>query len=257
MKLRLSQFLILLPALAAACSVSPYTDGPSLNENVGVLPLDYASEVANGEFFLGPEDKLVLDVYQNQDLSRAYKIRIDGTVLLPLVGKIRASGQTRDQFEDSLVEAYSKYLVDPVVFVDVEFSPNRKVTIMGEVNRNAVVPLTNPRTTVLDIIATAGGLTPDGDRTGVLIARRVNGIMTIKHFDLDMMFAPDDPNTRSEIPFVQAGDVLYVVKSAEAIYNDHLQTVSDTLRAMTFGERVILNAPRTSEALQGDLDEGL
>jgi protein involved in polysaccharide export with SLBB domain len=228
-----------------------------MNENPGILPLDYESEVANGEFFLGAGDKVVLDVYQNADLSRTYKIRVDGTVLLPLVGKLRATGQTRDQFEDSLMEAYSKYLINPMVFVDVEFSPQRKVTVMGEVERTSVLTLTNPRTTVLDVIAGAGGLGPDGDKAGVLIARRVNGVMTIKHFDLDMLFAPEDINTRSAVPFVQAGDVVYVVKTAEAVYNQHLQTVSDTLRAMTFGERVILNAPRTSEALQGDLDEGI
>ena len=257
MKLRLSHLLILMPVAVAACSVSPYTDGPSLNENIGILPLDYESEVANGEFFLGAEDKVVLDVYQNQDLSRTYKIRIDGTVVLPLVGKVRAEGQTRDQFEDSLMDAYAKYLVDPIVFVDVEFSPKRKVTIMGEVNRTSVLTLTSPRTTILDVIASAGGLGPDGDKAGVLIARNVDGIMTIKHFDLDMLFSPDDINVRSAVPFVQAGDVIYVVKTSEAVYNQHLQTVSDTLRAMTFAERVILNAPRTTEALQGDLDEGI
>ncbi len=257
MKLRLSHLLILLPVAAAACNVSPYTEGPSINENPGILPLDYQSEVSNGEFFLGPEDKVVLDVYQNQDLSRTYKIRIDGTVMLPLVGKFRAAGQTRDQFEDNLMQAYAKYLVDPVVYVDVEFSQKRKVTVMGEVNRTSVMTLTSPRTTILDVIAGAGGLGPDGDKAGVLIARSINGIVTIKHFDLEMLFAPDDVNVRSAIPYVQAGDVVYVVKTAEAVYNQHLQTVSDTLRAMTFGERVVLNAPRTSEALQGDLDEDL
>ena len=257
MKLRLSHLLIVLPVAFAACNVSPYTEGPSINENPGILPLDYESEVANGEFFLGPEDKIILDVYQNEELSRTYKVRIDGTVLLPMVGKLRASGQTRDQFEDLLMEAYAKYLINPVVFVDVEFSPKRKITVMGEVERTSVMTLTNPRTTVLDVIAAAGGLTPDGDKTGVLIARNVNGVMTIKHFDLDMLFAPDDINTRSVIPYVQAGDVIYVVRSAEAVYNQHLETVSDTVRAMTFGERVILNAPRTAEALQGDLNEDL
>ncbi|MCP4093862.1 MAG: hypothetical protein GY747_10480 [Planctomycetes bacterium] len=257
MKLRLSHLLILMPVAVAACNVSPYTEGPSLNENIGILPLDYESEVANGEFFLGAEDKVALDVYQNPELSRTYKVRIDGTVNLPLVGKVRAEGQTRDQFEDSLTDAYAKYLVDPIVFVDVEFSPKRKVTVMGEVNRTSVLPLTNPRTTILDVIASAGGLGPDGDKAGVLIARRVDGIMTIKHFDLDMLFAPDDVNVRSAIPYVQSGDVVYVVKTSEAVYNQHLQTVSDTLRAMTFAERVILNAPRTTEALQGDLDEGI
>lgn len=257
MNLRLSHLLIVLPVAFAACNVSPYTEGPSINENPGILPLDYESEVANGEFFLGSGDKVNLLVYQNADLSGSFKIRIDGTVMLPLVKKIRAAGQTRDQFEDSLTEAYAKYLVNPVLVVDVEFSPQRKVTVMGEVNRTAIMTLTDPRTTILDVIANAGGLGPDGDKTGVLIARRVDGIMTIKHFDMDMLFAPDDINSRSAVPYVQAGDVIYVVKTAEAVYNQHLQTVSDTLRAMTFGERVILNAPRTSEALQGDLDEGI
>lgn len=255
MKLRHSHLLFLLPVLAAACTVSPFTEGPSINENPEILPLDYESEVANGEFFLGPEDKLQLDFYREPDLSRTYKVRIDGTIRLPQVGTLHVAGQTRDQFEDQLVEAYSEFLVEPVVSVEVEFSPNRKVTVLGEVMKTAVFPLNSPRTTILDVIAQAGGLAPDGDRTGVLIARRVNGIMTIKHFDLERLFAPDDVNMRSEIPFVQAGDVVYVVKTAEAVYNQHLQTVSDTLRAMTFGERVILNAPRTSEALQGDMDE--
>ena len=153
------------------------------------------------------------------------------------------------------MEAYSEYLLDPIATVDIEYSPTRKVTVLGEVERTSVLPLTSPDTTVLDVIASAGGISDDGDRTGVLIARRVDGIMTIRHYDIDGLFAPDDPNMRSGIPFVQNGDVIYVVRTWDSVYLQKMELVSETLRAATFAERVILNAPRTSEALQGDLDE--
>ncbi len=250
------RFLIFpLACMLAACSVSPYTESPNLGENPDLLPLDFSAEIANGQFFLGPEDKIMVDFHLHEDLSRTYRVRNDGSVIMPLVGKIQAAGSTREQFEDRLMEAYADYLVDPIATVDVEYSPTRKVTVLGEVERAAVLTLTSPRTTVLDIIASAGGIGVEGDRTGVLIARRVDGVMTIRHYDMDGLFAPDDPNMRTEIPYVQAGDVVYVLRTWNAIYAEKLAVVSDTLRAMTFAERVILNAPRTTEALQGDLDE--
>jgi len=240
-------------SLALACSVSPYSAGPGLGENPGALPLDYTAEIQNGQFFLGPEDKVTLDVWQHEDLSRGYKIRNDGSVVLPLVGRLHVSGETREQFEDQITEAYGEYLVDPVLYVDVEFSPQRKVTVLGEVNQKSVVALASPRTTVLDIIAQAGGIGEDGDRTGVLIARRVDGVMTVRHYDLDALFMPTDPNLRTEIPYVQSGDVIYVLHTWESAYADHVRTVSDSLRALVFGQNVILNGPRITNALTGDL----
>lgn len=246
---------VLLLGSALSCSVSPYVEGPSLGENPAALPLDYGAEIQNGQFFLGPEDQVTLDVWKHTDLSRTYKIRNDGSVILPLVGKLHVSGETREQFEDQVTEAYGEYLVNPVLYVDVEFSPLRKVTVLGEVNQTSVIALQSPRTTVLDIIAQAGGIGEDGDRTGVLIARRVDGVMTVKHYDLDALFMPSDPNMRTEVPYVQSGDVIYVLHTWSSAYEDRLQTVSDTLRMLTFAERVILNGPRTSEALSGDLPE--
>ena len=239
--------------LAASCSVSPHTEGPSLGENPSALPLDYNAEIQNGQFFLGPEDRITLDVWQHTDLSRTYKVRNDGSVILPLVGKLHVGGETREQFEDQVTEAYGEYLVSPVLYVDVEFSPERKVTVLGEVNRTTVVTLLSPRTTVLDVIAQAGGIGEDGDRTGVLIARRVNGAMTVRHYDLEALFMPSDPNLRTDIPYVQSGDVVYVIHTWRSAYDDRLQTISDSLRALIFAENAILNGPRVSDALTGDI----
>jgi len=252
---RCSLPILIFAAMPFACAVSPYTEGPSLGENPGLLPLDFETEISNGQFFVGPEDKVLVNFHLHTDLTRNYRVRTDGSILMPLVGRMQASGSSREQLEDRILEAYAAYIVNPLATVDVEYSPSRKVTVLGEVERTSVLPLTSPRTTVLDVIASSGGISVDGDRTGVLIARRIDGRTVIKHYDMNALFTPDDPNMRTEIPYVQAGDVIYVLRTWEAAYTAKLEIVSDTLRAMTFAERVILNGPRAAEALQGDLDE--
>ena len=253
--IRRSSFAILmLTAMPLACTVSPYTEGPSLGENPGLLPLNLEAEISNGQFFVGPEDKVTVNFHVHTELTRDYRVRTDGSIRMPLVGRMQASGSSREQLEDRIMEAYAAYIVDPLATVDIEYSPSRKVTVLGEVERTSVLPLTSPRTTVLDVIASSGGISAEGDRTGVLIARRIDGRMTIKHYDMNALFAPDDPNMRTEIPYVEAGDVIYVVRTWAAIYAARLSVISDTLRGLTFAQRVILNAPATADALQGDLD---
>lgn len=252
MRYTLLSTLILAGATFSACSVSPHTEGPDIGANPSLLPLDYEAEIANGQFFIGPEDKLSIDFWKQEDLSRSYAVRSDGNVLFPLVGRLQANGMTREQFEDVLLEKYADYIVDPVLALSIEFYPSRKVTVLGEVNIKSVVSLTTPNTTILDIIATAGGLTNEGDTAGVLIARRVNGVMNVRHYSLDGLFAPNDINIRASVPYVQSGDIVYVVKSSLAEYNEKLNVVSSTLRALNFGVSVISRSPQAAEVIVGE-----
>ncbi|MDP6963722.1 MAG: polysaccharide biosynthesis/export family protein [Planctomycetota bacterium] len=244
--------LFIACALIASCSVSPYTEGPDLGANPSLLPLDYQAEIDNGQFFIGPEDKLSIDFWKQADLTRSYSVRNDGHVLFPLVGRMQAVGLTREAFEDNLIEAYSDYIVDPVLALSVEFYPSRKVTVLGQVNTRSVVSLSTPNTTILDVIATAGGLTDDGDTSGVLIARRVNGVMDVRHYSLDGLFAPSDINMRSSVPYVQSGDIVYVLNSPAAEYAEKLDMVSDTLRAANYATRAISGSDAAFEVIVGD-----
>jgi protein involved in polysaccharide export with SLBB domain len=252
MRFTLLSTLIIACATFGSCSVSPYTEGPDLGANPSLLPFDYQAEIANGQFFIGHKDKLSIDFWKETDLSRTYAVRRDGTVLFPLVGSLKASNLTREQFEDKLIEKYKEYFVDPVLALSIEFYPSRKVTVLGEVNSKSVISLTTPNTTILDVIAMAGGLTSDGDTAGVLIARRVNGVMNVRHYSLDGLFAPTDVNMRSAAPtYVQTGDIVYVVKSSSAEYSAKLDLVSDTLRALNFGVSVISRSPQAAEVIVG------
>ena len=253
MRYTLLSMLILVCAILGSCSVSPYTQGPDLGANPSLLPLDYEAEIANGQFFIGAEDKLSIDFWKQEDLSRSYAVRKDVSVLFPLVGRLQANGLTREQFEDKLLTAYADFIVSPVLALSIEFYPSRKVTVLGEVNTKSVISLTTPNTTILDVIAMAGGLTADGDTAGVLIARRINGVMNVRHYSLAGLFAPTDVSMQAAAPpYVQTGDVVYVVKSSSAEYAARLDLVSDTLRALNFGVSVISKSPQAAEVIIGD-----
>ena len=243
MRFTLLSTLIIACATFGSCAVSPYTSGPNLGANPSLLPFaeGYEKEMANGQFFIGPDDKLTIDFWKETDLSRTYTVDRNGEVLFPLVGSLTASDLTRETFEKNLLEAYKKYYVDPVLALSIEFYPSRKVTVLGEVNSKSIISLTSPNTTILDVIAMAGGLTSDGDTAGVLIARSsIGGVMNVRHYSLDGLFAPTDINMRYEgHTYVQKGDIVYVVKSSSAEYAAKLELVSDTLRALQFGVSAI------------------
>ncbi len=252
MRLTLCCTLILLNSGLLSCSSNPHVVGPELGANPSLLPFDYAAEVAHGQFFLGPQDKVSIDFWKHEDLSRSYSIRSDGKVLFPYIGRIDAGGLTREEFEDKLILAYDEYIVDPVLAVSIEFSPSRKVTVLGEVNNRSVISLASPNTTILDIISQAGGLTENGDKAGVLIARKVNGIVNVRHYSLDGLFAPNDINVRTEIPLIQSGDVIYVIKTSEAEYSQNIDLIQNTLRSLNFAQSIILKSPQTAEIIVGE-----
>ena len=254
MRFTLLSTLIIACTTFGSCSVSPHTAGPNLGANPSLLPFaeGYEKEMANGQFFIGPDDKLSIDFWKETDLSRSYTVDRKGKVLFPLVGSLAAGGLTRETFEKNLLDAYAEYYVDPVLALSIEFYPSRKVTVLGEVNSKSIISLTTPNTTILDVIAMAGGLTSDGDTAGVLIARSIGGVMNVRHYSLDGLFAPTDINMRYEgHTYVQTGDIVYVVKSSAAEYAAKLELVSDTLRALNFGVAVITKSPQAIEVING------
>lgn len=244
---RPTPFLAVL--LAAACAQSPILDGPTLGEDPNLQGPNVTAEIQLGQFFTGPGDKVLVRVWGHDDLSTTYEVDVDGTIHPFLLGTVPVEGLTVAQVRERLLQGYSRYLVDPSLDVAVQGSTDRKVTVLGDVNRAGVYPLTNPRTTVVDMIATAGGVSLTGDTTGVVVARNVDGQWQVNPYNLDMLFEPDDPSVRTEIPYVHPGDYIWVVRSPLEEFSDHLDVVTNALRALNFAERGIILTPRTSDAL--------
>jgi polysaccharide export outer membrane protein len=123
------------------------------------------------DFVIGNGDVLNINVWKQPDLSRAVPVRSDGKVSLPLIGEVKAAGETPAKLEQELTSMFKPYLAEPEVTVIVEQINSQKFNILGRVAKPGSYSLLNP-TTVLDAIALAGGCREFAKQKSIYILRR-------------------------------------------------------------------------------------
>jgi len=125
-------------------------------------------------YVIGPEDVLTIVFWRDKDMSAEVMVRPDGRITLPLINEMQASGNTPEQLRAALMIAAAKFVEDPNVSVVVKAINSRKVFITGQVAKPGAYSLTAP-TTVMQLIALAGGLHEFADAKGIIIMRTENG----------------------------------------------------------------------------------
>src|SRR5688572_22459712 len=146
-----------VPAAAAAAAAPRPTDP--------VVPPGYV---------IGTDDLLSIVYWKDKDMSADAQVRPDGRIALPLINEVQAAGLTPEQLRERLTEESKKFMEDANITVVVRQINSRKAFITGEVNRPGPYPLTSP-TTVLQLIAMAGGLREYADAKKIMIMRSENG----------------------------------------------------------------------------------
>ena len=160
-------------------------------------------------------DVLDISVFKVPELSKSVQVADTGTINLPLVGEVPADGMTAQDVERSLTRKLgAKYLQNPQVTVYVREYNSQRVTIEGAVKSQGVYPIRG-RSSLMQMIATAGGLDAKSDST-VVVFRNTDGQRAAARFDLD-----DIKKGQAEDPSLQAGDMVLVGTSAvkEALEN--------------------------------------
>jgi polysaccharide biosynthesis/export protein len=110
------------------------------------------------DYVIGPEDVLDIKVFDVSDLNQTVRVANDGTIAIPLLGRIKASGLTTDQLRDRLESALGKNLVQhPQVSVFVQQFQARPVSVVGAVEKPGLYQITGPRNLV-EMLSLAGGL---------------------------------------------------------------------------------------------------
>ena len=132
-----------------------------------------ANSANASNYLLGAEDTITVRVFAADDIpDRPAQIGNDGTVTLPMIGKVHAAGLTVDQLQVNLTAAYKKYFKDPQVTVQVTDFRSQPVSVAGNVLTPGVVQLRGNRD-LMEVISQAGGLRADaGD--SVLITRNLD-----------------------------------------------------------------------------------
>jgi polysaccharide export outer membrane protein len=130
-----------------------------------------AGEVAvPAAYVIGPGDVLGVVFWRQPELSGDVAVRPDGKISLPLINEVDAAGLTPEALRVRVTEAAKKYVTDPTATVVVRQINSRRVFITGMVAKPGPYPLYQT-TTVLQLIATAGGVLEFADASNVVIVR--------------------------------------------------------------------------------------
>lgn len=98
-------------------------------------------------------------------------VAADGTISIPFAGRIAVAGHTTQQIEASIVSHLKGKANQPQVLVGVTKNNASSVTIVGEVNTSAMMPLTPKGERLLDALAFAGGLKQPVSHMAVQLSR--------------------------------------------------------------------------------------
>jgi polysaccharide export outer membrane protein len=154
--------LLIISALTAAepaTAQAPPGVAAERDANRGAAPEAYR---------IGPEDVLQISVWKNDAMSRAVPVRPDGKISLPLLNDVQAAGLTALELREVLTKKLAEYMPSPEVSVIVTDVRSFKVSVIGEVARPGRYELKS-WSTVLDVLALAGGFTQFAARSRIVI----------------------------------------------------------------------------------------
>jgi polysaccharide biosynthesis/export protein len=140
-------------------------------QSASTLSQPGTTEQQTYEYRIGPEDRLAIDVWQNEDVSRTVVVRPDGMITLPLLNDVRAEGLTPEQLRDILATRLEEFIPNVEVAVIVMEIGSIKVSVLGEVQTPGRFVLRD-QATILDALALAGGFKEYANRKRIVITRQ-------------------------------------------------------------------------------------
>ncbi len=170
-----------------------------------------SAEAKDDSYVLGAGDSVSIQVFDESELSGNFTVSEDGAIDYPLVGRVDAAGQTANGLDQALTQSLAeKYLKDPQVQVEVTKFRSHPVQVLGAVKKPGLVHLSG-RSTVLDVIAEAGGVTAGGvAEVRVKFAEDSKLDVAVSLEDLMADSTQNIPLSAGDVVHISEGMVVYV-----------------------------------------------
>lgn len=133
------------------------------------------------------------DAGTSQDYSGEYMIDESGRVSLPLIESIQATSLPAQQLRSSIIQRYQSLFRNQAIQVTLL----RRVSVLGAVRTPGLYHV-DPTMRIGDVIATAGGATPQGKQDEVRIIRNGQEVVT------DLSMASGVPQD------IRSGDQIFI-----------------------------------------------
>jgi len=204
--LGLALALVLLPALARPAEAPAASTAPT-------APAEAA--VPGPMLALGVGDSVSVQVYGRPELTLTTYVADDGSIPVPLAGRVPVVGLAPAEAADKIAAAYkmAKLLNDPQVTVLLLQSRSQQVSVLGAVARPGRYVIES-NSTVMDLVAQAGGIGDNGARVVYLLRPGKDGKLQRTALDLNGLGHDGVPLPATVL---HGGDSVYVPQ-AEQFY---------------------------------------
>jgi polysaccharide export outer membrane protein len=157
---------------------------------------------------IGAGDVLNVQLYGRPELATTTYVADDGSITMPLAGPVKIAGLSPAVAAQRIAAAFEagQLLRNPQVTVLVTQSHSQQVSVLGEVRTPGRFVI-DSTTTVLDLIAQAGGITERGADTVIVI--RPDEAGTLQRHPVNLKGLHDDGYSL-RLLLLRSGDAVFV-----------------------------------------------
>jgi polysaccharide export outer membrane protein len=202
----LAALIMLADAQAAP---PPSTEPPQVLEARPVASPTIAALTKRGgsDYKIGRQDLLELSVFDLKELDQTVRVADDGSITLPLLGRLQVAGLTKGELETLIARLLEERFVrNPQVTIFVKEYTSKKVAVSGAVKKPDTYEMLGEKT-LLEMISLAGGLDKDLGKEIVIFRSQDDGAAERISIDLDKLVYEADPALNV---LVLPGDIVYV-----------------------------------------------
>ncbi len=233
------------PVSAPLPKVSPSSAVPLLQSVSVEKPLVPTAQ--SGQYPLGAGDQIQITVANYEEVTGQRTVMPDGSITLPLLGSIKVIGLTTEGLARQLQVRWNKFLINPLVTVNLTSLRPVVVSVAGEVQRPGPRKFEggDGKANLMAAIAAAGGITRNADISKVLVKRR-----TPQGGDLAMTFNLWEVVNADRLPedlTLQDGDTISIPRLEGGSTLDRRLIARSSLAANTVRVRVVGEVTRPGE----------
>ncbi|MBT9317467.1 polysaccharide biosynthesis/export family protein [Leptothoe spongobia] len=153
-------------------------------ETPEVTPSQFSQGISSYDYLLGSGDQIAIEVVGYPEFADNHVVLPDGTISIPLIGPVQASGRTLSSLANAIENQLgSSYLVNPIVDLSLLTLRPISVTLSGEVHRPGPLLLDSLQTnrnegpntgrgpTLVNALIEAGGVTNFADIREITVRR--------------------------------------------------------------------------------------
>lgn len=160
-------------------------------------------------YAVGPKDLLTINVFEVPELNITVRVSEDGSITIPLLGKIKVEGLTRSELERKLANLLEKnYLKNAQVTIFIKEYQSKRVSVIGAVRNPGNYELIGKQT-LLQMLSLAGGLTREAETAEHIIVIRQYPDGKSKSLKIELEDLMLKGNPKLNIP-VNPGDIINV-----------------------------------------------